>query len=265
METIGNDTIVEGNTKTSTIKRVIPCIKWCFTLNNYTDKEYDYLKTELETLETKYIIGKEVGENGTPHLQGYVNFIKKVRPLEKIKNKRIHWEKCKGSEEANIKYCSKDGNYITNLKIKKPLKILKEEQLFEWQKEIINIIKEEPDDRLIYWFWEEIGCAGKTTFAKYLAHKYGAVPVEGKKNDILYCAAEFESDIYVFDFERTMEEYISYGAMEKIKNGFYMCSKYESKPIIRNPPHIICFANFEPNIDALSFDRWKIIKIDQIQ
>jgi len=58
-----------------------------------------------------------------------------------------------------------------------------------------------------------------------------------------------------------MEEYISYGAMEKIKNGFYMSSKYESKPIIRNCPHIICFANFEPDYDKLSQDRWKVHNI----
>ena len=58
-----------------------------------------------------------------------------------------------------------------------------------------------------------------------------------------------------------MEEYVSYGAIEKIKNGYYMCSKYESKPIIRNPPHIIIMANFEPDYEALSKDRWIVIAI----
>jgi len=40
-----------------------------FTLNNYTDDEYNNL---LNHKEFKYvIIGKEIGEKGTPHLQRY--------------------------------------------------------------------------------------------------------------------------------------------------------------------------------------------------
>lgn len=254
----GSNKIQEkGNTRLSPAKR------WCFTLNNYSDSDYnDILAICLDgSIVSKYIVGKEVGESGTPHLQGFVYFVKKHRPKEIFKNEKIHWEKSKGSDDDNADYCSKDGNYRSNMKVRKPLKILKEDQLFSWQKDIVEIIKSEPDDRTIYWFWEPVGGIGKTTFCKYLAHVHGAVAIEGRKNDILYCAAEFESDIYIFDFERSCEDYISYAAMEKVKNGFFMCSKYESKPIVRNCPHVICFANFEPDISQLSADRWKIKKI----
>lgn len=249
---------LNGNTKRST-----PSKLWCFTLNNWTKEEYTAIIEVFGSNGNKWIIGKEIGEQGTPHLQGYINFEYKKRPLEcKGLPKRIHWERCRGSEEDNIKYCSKDGEYESHgLHVPKPLKTLKESQLFEWQKHIINIIKQEPDDRTIYWFWETKGCAGKTTFAKYLTIKHGAVPIEGKKNDILFCAANFPSDIYIFDFERSMEEFISYGAMEKIKNGYYCCGKYESRPVTRNCPHVICFANFEPDMKTLSTDRWKITEL----
>lgn len=252
-----------GNTKPKP-KQESDCKRWCFTLNNYTENDLKNIVDALNS-DDKYIIGKEVGEKGTPHLQGYINFSKKCRltALKKFNNK-IHWEKCKGTEDENIEYCSKDGNYLTNLKIKKPLKILKEEQLYKWQKDIIEIITKEPDDRTIYWYWEETGNVGKTTFSKYLSAKYGAIPIEGKKNDILFCAANFESEIYIMDLERSMEDYVSYGAIEKIKNGYYMCSKYESRPIIRNNPHMIIFANFEPDITALSKDRWVIINLKDI-
>lgn len=258
METVGNSWKQnEGNTR----PRFVPSKHWCFTLNNWEIQELETLETVCKEKEIKYCIGKEVGENGTPHLQGFISSKTKIRPMETFKNKRIHWEKCKGNEEQNIKYCTKDNNYTTNIKIKKPLTILKEEQLYEWQIDIIKIIEQEPDDRKIYWYWEEKGCAGKTTFSKYLSSKYEAIPLEGKKNDILYCAAEFESEIYIWDLERSMESYVSYGALEKIKNGYYMCSKYESKPIIRNPPHVIVFANFAPDESKLSRDRWEIRNI----
>ena len=44
-----------------------------------------------------------------------------------------------------------------------------------------------------------------------------------------------------------------------------MCSKYESKPVIRNSPHVIVFANFEPDKSALSEDRWLILNIKESQ
>lgn len=261
----GSKDLGNTETKSSTKKRDTACKNWCFTLNNYTDQEKVDLYTFLTLApENRFIYGFEKGEDKkTPHIQGYVEFAKKRRMSEcKEINKRIHWERVKGTREENVAYCSKDGDYLVQgLSVKKPLKVLKDDQLYDWQKEIVEIIKKEPDDRLIYWYWEPTGNMGKTTFAKYLSIKYNAIPVDGKKNDILYVAAEYESEIYIFDFERSIEDYISYGAIEKIKNGYYMCAKYEGRPVIRNPPHIIIMANFKPDEEALSADRWVIKRI----
>lgn len=255
-----------GNTKTKsqTKKRETACKNWCFTLNNWNQAEYDALILLLKM--DQFIIGKEIGENKTPHLQGFVIFDKKKRMSEcKEFNKRIHWEPCKGSINSNIAYCSKDGDYFAQrLNVVRPLKVLKDEQLYEWQKKIVEIVKICPDDRTIYWYWEPKGCAGKTTFSKYLSHHYQAVPISGKKNDILYCCAEFPSDIYIMDIERSMEDYVPYGALEKVKDGYYMCAKYESKPIVRNSPHIFVFANFAPDESQMSKDRWKITLIKTV-
>lgn len=256
MESSANSAKQSGNTK-----QIAASKRWCFTFNNWEEKEYIETIDKFKAISANYIVGKETGESGTPHLQGYIELEKRFRPSELKLSKKIHWEKCKGSPEENIKYCSKDGDFSTNFKVGLPVKTLKESQLYEWQKDIIKIISEPVDDRKIYWFWEEKGCKGKTTFAKYLSIKYQAIPLEGKKNDILFCAATYDAPIYIFDCERTMENYISYAALEKIKNGYYMCSKYESKPIIRNCPHLIVFANFAPDVEALSADRWVIKNI----
>lgn len=250
-----------GNTKL-TPKQDSPARMWCFTFNNYTEDEFIKLDVALNSNSNKYIIGKEIGENKTPHLQGYCHFSKLIRlsALKKINNK-IHWEKCKGSEEENITYCSKDGNFVTNIKVKRPLKLIKEEDFYEWQKIVLAIVKEIPDERTIHWIWEEKGCAGKTSFAKYLCAKHDAIPISGKKNDVLYVASEYESDIYIMDIPRSQEDYVPYGTLEEVKNGLFMCGKYEGHPIVRNSPHIIIFANFEPYLKEMSADRWKVIKI----
>lgn len=80
----------------------------CFTLNNYTDEDVKH----FEELPCKFIqFGKEVGEKGTPHLQGYIEFKHSVL-FETLKNicKRAHWEKARGSELHNYAYTGKDGN-----------------------------------------------------------------------------------------------------------------------------------------------------------
>lgn len=84
--------------------------RWCFTINNYTEEEHELLKA----LECNYlVIGKEVGENGTPHLQGFVTFKgqKRLSAMKEI-NRRAHWEPAKGTSEQAANYCKKDGDYF---------------------------------------------------------------------------------------------------------------------------------------------------------
>lgn len=80
--------------------------RWCFTLNNYTEEDC----VTLSTLEVKSIVvGKEKGESGTEHLQGFVKFNqpKKLSGVKKILP-RAHWEIAKGSDSQNLDYCSKE-------------------------------------------------------------------------------------------------------------------------------------------------------------
>lgn len=91
---------------------------WCFTLNNYSEDEYK----DAENIFCKYlIIGKEIGESGTPHLQGYVEFETNQR-LNRLKGllNRAHWEKRLGTGSQAAEYCKKDGNYVERGELSKP-------------------------------------------------------------------------------------------------------------------------------------------------
>lgn len=82
---------------------------WCATVNNHDEDDRDALKA----LKYRYIvIGDEVGESGTPHLQAYV-YLESGMTLSALKKKlpRAHLEPAKGDAQANRRYCVKDGIY----------------------------------------------------------------------------------------------------------------------------------------------------------
>lgn len=96
--------------------RVSPSKRWCFTLNNYTDKNVVDLMVHLDSLGADFVIGYEVGASGTPHLQGCIQRAAKWRPLPLLKQSlgKAHFEKCKGSWLDNVRYCSKDGHFSSS-------------------------------------------------------------------------------------------------------------------------------------------------------
>jgi len=88
---------------------------WVFTLNNPTDDEHQLLVSRIDlNPEVDYcIIGRERGQNGTPHLQGYIIFgtRKRFAPAREFIGVRAHIERARGSPLSNREYCSKEGDF----------------------------------------------------------------------------------------------------------------------------------------------------------
>jgi hypothetical protein len=251
--------------KSGNTKQISPAKHWVFTLNNHT---LENIKNIEESSSIKrYSFQEETGESGTPHLQGYIEFITKRRPKSIFENFNAHWEKCKRIKDA-IAYTQKEdtrtGNqYLKGIKKIRPLSYIKYDDLYPWQKKISDLCKTEPDDRTINWLWEQTGNVGKSALVRHLCIMHGALLVSGKAADIKYQIANAREvpEIIIWDIPRTARNYVNYCALEEVKNGCFASNKYESKMIIINSPHVICFANFEPEYANMSEDRWKVQEI----
>lgn len=264
---------IEENGKSKTFsKQSIQLLKLCFTYNNYKNEDIEILERsfiEFKKIQ-KFVFQEEIAPTtGTPHLQGSVWFKTKTR-WEELKlpfGNKMRWSSMR-NEDACIKYCqkaetSKPGSTPHVFGFPKPLKLITPDKL--WQIKILDIIKSEPDDRKVFWFWSEKGGVGKSQFCKYLLATSNCVFIdEGKKADIMYSIMEANMDdcnVVLFDIPRDNGNKISYKSIESIKNGVVYSPKYESKHKLFNSPHVICFANCLPEIEKMSDDRWVIEEI----
>nr|QGF19362.1 replication associated protein [Antarctic circular DNA molecule] len=113
--------------------------RWCYTLNNYSLEE---AVAVLEMQSSYHICGKEVGDEGTPHLQGYIIF-KSVKALSGVKKlqSRAHWEQAKGTTTQNVTYCSKGGLFSETGTRPKTSKEVGELQKEQWA-DVVRSVRE---------------------------------------------------------------------------------------------------------------------------
>lgn len=254
-------------------KQVSQRIHWHFRFSNYEPHHIDGLDALFREICTDWIFQEEIGKEGTPHLQGAIRLKKTGRYTEFSPDRRIHWEPQKSLN--NSTYCCKNDDtkkiggrvcYGGSYKPKNEIKLLCPSNFYDWQKQIIDIITQEPDDRTVHWFWSSKGNTGKSSFHKYLVVKHGATPaISGKYSDICNLISKQDMDkcrIIAFDIPRNHGNKVSYSAIESIKNGMIVNTKYETNFMVFNPPHIIVFCNEPPEEDKLSADRWNIVCID---
>lgn len=281
------------NTTTVSKKRISPAKRWLFTINNpckhlgpdgtdgpsegvdvgtSPEEIMKDLATYFRERSISYIFQYEKGEEGTPHLQGYVESKIRIRPLMKFSDlpKAFSWRLAKGDKRSNIAYCSKEETQVLkplfsmDLRPPRPVNLIDPNRL--WQKEILNIISNDADDRTIHWYWERKGGAGKTSFTKYLVLEHAAALTGGKGADIKNSIIEWKKshedpDIVVINLTRSHEEYVSYDGIESVKDMCFYSGKYEGGVVVGNCPHVFVFANFPPDESKLSTDRWRVREI----
>lgn len=142
--------------------------------------------------------------------------------------------------------------------------------LYPWQQEIKTQCEEEPDDRTINVLYDTNGNIGKSAFCKFMAYHFKA-PVCGwaKSGDILNLVSKFQNlPVYLFDLSRSKPQDWAKddipAAMEGIKNGLFVNTKYETSQVIMQCPHVWMFCNHLPNLSSMSRDRWRFWSVSPI-
>lgn len=245
-----------------------------------------YLNKGIKT--SNWIFQWEEGEEThKKHIQGFVQLHDKKRPSQMATLLRtvfpedgtsIHVSPTsKHGQEALEEYAMKEETRILGPWSKRPIYLGQDlpsgadgAGLLAWQKAVWSVLSRSPDDRTLYWVWCKRGASGKTKFAKWLSYYHGALrlayaPTRDMVN-LVYKAGPRK--IYVFDLSRarptSLGEGELYSALEDIKNGHIMNSKYETAEMMFEPPHVLVFANMPPDVSQCSMDRWVVTQLQDV-
>lgn len=244
---------------------------------------------------------QEIGdETGRPHIQGRIHFVKK-RTKAGVLNlfKTIYLnhfdtfeDKCviiynnttvesEHDASASIAYCSKDDTRVPGTDPWHKLKKLAayngndvsclDREMRPWQKNLLQIIHDKPyNSRHVYWMVCIEGGSGKSLFLKWLQfkgeHQIGEISDAGTASQLKATAYTIgPKEAYFVDLPRVRSDSLEdiMRTVETIKNGKLSTSLYGGGDVVLfNPPLMVIFANYYPDVNWMSKDRWQIYNIN---
>lgn len=219
---------------------------------------------------------------GASHCQGYLNLRNKsfhtgralAKSLSMLGMKGVTCKAASDNGKEQLKaYCMKDDTRLAgpwaDRVIYQGQDLVCMKTPFPWQESILELVRNEPNDRDIIWINDHGGNVGKTKLLKYMCYNKLAkrIPLGNatqiKTNVIVQGAAR----CYCVDLPRTtgstekMQDLIS--AIEEIKGGWVSSAMYgKHQEIYMDSPHVLVFTNCAPPLHMMSRDRWTIYTVE---
>ena len=239
---------------------------WFLTLNNYTEDDLSQMSHKFSDC-LDYVYQCEKGESGTPHIQGCFRWKNQQRASALRKRLPRGWWRPTRNWDASVVYCTKEETRTMGPWRKGEIRrgnLLG--KLYLWQAILQKSLSLKPNDRSIVWITDREGNTGKTSFCKHIVlNNDAALYLSGSAKYMKYAIMKSIDDrgvvpkILLLDIPRSLEEYVSYQGIEEIKNGMFFNTHYEAKMVCYDSPHVVVFANFEPDTSKLSSDRWVLM------
>lgn len=134
-----------------------------------------------------------------------------------------------------------------------------------WQATLSDKLLRDPDPRKIHFYVDTQGAAGKSYFVRYWVslHFQNTLSLTNAKHT--YLINHYEGQKYIFfDLTRCSDgeqPHPPYSYMEHFKNGYKPPGMYGSPACYFDPPHVVVFMNYPPDLSALSSDRFDIYNL----
>jgi len=154
---------------------------WCLTLNNPSEEELATLRGLNPRHFKCAIFAHEIGESGTPHIQGFMQFVnaRTLTAVKKMISNRCHLEAALGTPYEAYNYCMKDDGEAI-LYGDEPAEV----ELSDWERILIAVENGESDLEIIR-KWPAIAMRCQTAIAKYRAI-YQASVVQWRNVEVTY-------------------------------------------------------------------------------
>lgn len=247
----------------------------------HTPENLKILRDWLKSKNAKYVFQAEltVSEDGkqNPHYQGFMHTKNRFRPAQlatdcnKPGNPHAMEVQVCHDHGAVKRYSMKDDTRVAGPWADKVLymgeDLPTDADLYPWQRSLEEILASPPGDRKILWIYDPVGNTGKTKLAKRLATKQDAIVLGyANKNDAINLVYKNQNHrIYIWNLTRTKPATISetelYSAIEEVKDGMFMNSKYETGMCVMKCPHVVVLSNTVPQYGSISADRWQVMEI----
>lgn len=129
-------------------------------------------------------------------------------------------------------------------------------RMFNWQRDLVEMVSMPAPGRKILWYWSEKGGMGKSAIAAWMWVNLGAALFTNAKSADLARAWKKER-IILIDLTFASEDHTNYAALEAFKNGVVFSPKFDSATKARTRPWVVVFANRPPAVgeQTLKSDR----------
>lgn len=234
------------------------------TINNWTQQDLFAFKY-LARKAVYAIAGAEVGDKGTPHIQGFIHLPNAKKGQEwKKQLPRAHFIPANGSDHSNKEYCGKEENILFEIgepsaqgsrtDIKEITELIKKEEItlddIMWdypdmylryhrafEKMFNSMMKHRTEAPEVYWFWGKSG-VGKT----YRAVERHQDSHYMKDNTIWWDGYTQQEAIIIDDFE----DDIPFRVLLRLLHGYQYQGQIKGGYVPINSKYIYITSEFPP-------------------